>query len=34
MEYEAEGNRTWQLAALMLTILLVGGAMLFAFSAG
>jgi hypothetical protein len=34
MEYEAERNRTWQVASLCLTIMLVGGAMLFAFSAG
>lgn len=34
MEYEADRNRTLQIASLMLTIMLVGGAILFAFSAG
>lgn len=34
MDFEVGGNRTWQLASLFLTIMLVGGAMLFAFSAG
>jgi hypothetical protein len=34
MEYEAERNRSWQIASLILTIVLVGGAIAYAFSAG
>jgi len=30
MEYEVDRNRTWQLASLLLTVALVGGALAFA----
>ena len=33
MEYEIERNRAWQLVSLLLTILVVGGAITWAFSA-
>jgi hypothetical protein len=33
MEYEVERNRTTQIASLILTILVVGGAIAWAFSA-
>jgi hypothetical protein len=33
MEFDVETNRAWQIGALMLTIVLVGGAMLYAFTA-
>lgn len=32
MEYQAERNRSLQLASLLLTAVVVGGAMAFAFS--
>jgi hypothetical protein len=32
MHYEIESNRTWQLASLLLTAAVVGGAIAFAFS--
>ena len=32
MEYEVERNRTWQFGSLFLTVAVVGGAMLYAFS--
>jgi hypothetical protein len=32
MEYEIERNRTWQLASLLLTAVLVGGALAFALA--
>ena len=34
MDFEVEGNRTVQLASLLLTILVVGGAIAWAMSAG
>ena len=33
MHYEAERNRTWQLASLLLTIIVVGGAIAWAVTA-
>lgn len=33
MEFEAERNRTWQVASLLLTMLVVGGAIFYAFTA-
>jgi hypothetical protein len=33
MEYEVERNRTWQLASLLLTIIVVGGAIAWAVTA-
>ena len=33
MEYEVERNRTWQLASLFLTIVVVGGAIAWAMGA-
>jgi hypothetical protein len=33
MEYEVERNRTWQLASLLLTIVVVGGAIAWAVTA-
>jgi hypothetical protein len=33
MEYEVERNRTWQIASLLLTILVVGGAIAWAVTA-
>ena len=33
MEYEVERNRTWQLASLLLTIVVVGGAIAWAITA-
>jgi hypothetical protein len=32
MEYEIERNRTWQLASLLLTAAVVGGALAFALA--
>ena len=32
MEYEVQTNRSWQLAALLLTVFLIGGAIAYAFS--
>jgi hypothetical protein len=32
MEYEVDRNRTWQLASLLLTVALVGGALAFALA--
>lgn len=34
MEYEIEKNRSWQLASLLLTVAVVGGAIAYAFAAG
>lgn len=33
MEFEVGTNRAWQIGSLLLTIALVGGAMLYAFTA-
>lgn len=33
MEYEMETNRSWQLVALLLTIVIVGGAITYAVTA-
>jgi hypothetical protein len=33
MEYEVETNRAWQIGSLFLTIAVVGGAILYAFTA-
>jgi hypothetical protein len=32
MDYQAETNRTWQIVALLLTILVVGGAIYWAMA--
>jgi hypothetical protein len=32
MEYEVDRNRTWQLASLLLTVAVVGGALAFALA--
>lgn len=32
MEYEVESNRKWQLGSLLMTVAVVGGAILYAFS--
>ena len=34
MEYDIEKNRSWQLASLLLTVAVVGGAIAYAFAAG
>ena len=33
MEYEIERSRSWQLGALLLTVIVVGGAIAFALTA-
>ena len=33
MEYEIERNRSWQLLSLLLTVALVGGAIVYALTA-
>jgi hypothetical protein len=33
MEYEIERNRAWQIASLLLTVAVVGGALVFALTA-